>query len=143
MTSQNRLTTAPEDSNSVLSDSFIVLTCTSGFTNTGGSLNITCLSTNSWTQFPNCVPGSGSGSITTTTLAPSGGLACLIDASSFTITNGYYTSTSLSYTSATTATGEFLENAILFHLFRWHRIDTVRMYTRVHTRFSSWCSVYL
>ncbi|CAF0789085.1 unnamed protein product [Adineta ricciae] len=105
VTSQNRLTTAPEDSNSVLSDSFIVLACTSGFTNTGGSLNVTCLSTNSWTQFPNCVLGSGSGSITTTTLAPNNGLACLIDASSFTITNGYYLSTSLSYTSATTATG--------------------------------------
>ncbi|CAF0747031.1 unnamed protein product [Adineta ricciae] len=105
VTSQNRLTTAPEDSNSVLSDSFIVLTCTSGFTNTGGSLNVTCLSTNSWTQFPNCVLGSGSGSITTTTLASNSGLACLIDASSFTVTNGYYTSTSLSYTSATTATG--------------------------------------
>lgn len=143
MTSQNRLTTAPEDSNSVLNDSFIVLTCANGYVNTGGSLNVTCLSTNSWTQFPNCVLGSGSGSITTTTLAPSSGLPCLIDASAFTITNGYYTSTSLSYVSATTATGESLENAMLSHLFRSHRIDTVCMYTRVYTGFDSWCNVCL
>ncbi|UJR10078.1 hypothetical protein I4U23_014300 [Adineta vaga] len=105
VTNQNRLTTAPEDSNAVLNDSFIVFTCANGYINTGGSLNVTCLSTGSWSQFPNCVLNGGSGSVTTTTLTPSNGLACVADTSTFTITNGYYTNSSLSYTTATTVTG--------------------------------------
>ena len=103
-TSQNRIVLSSQDSNAVLNDSYIVFTCASGYINVGGSLNVTCLSTGSWSQFPSCALNNGA-ITTTTTLAPSTGAACAVDTSTFTITNGYYSSSALSYTSATTATG--------------------------------------
>ena len=105
-TDQRNLVASTQDSSVVFVNSYIVLTCASGYVNIGGSLNVTCLSTGSWSQFPSCVLNGGSGVITTTTTtAASTGLSCVVDASAFTITNGYYSTSALTYTSATTATG--------------------------------------
>ena len=109
---QKNLLASAQDTTSVFVNSFIIFACASGYVNTGGSLNVTCLSTGAWSQFPSCVLNNGaitttttSAMMTTTTMASSGGIACAFDASTFTITNGYYVSSTLTYTTATTATG--------------------------------------
>jgi len=113
-TSQYYLAPAPDDANAVLNGSYMVLACLSGYTNTGGSLNVTCLGNGTWTQFPNCVLNSGSGSITTTTVSTGNGSPCMIDAATtFTITNGFYLSSSLSYASVNTATGNYIKFSAL------------------------------
>lgn len=95
-----------QETNAIFVNSYIVFACANGYVNTGGSLNVTCLSSGSWTQFPNCVLGGGSG-ITTTTIAGNTGAGCPIDATAtFTLSNGYYVNSSLTYTSSSTATGE-------------------------------------
>ena len=76
-----------------------------GYTNIGGSLNVTCSASGAWSPFPNCALNSGSGSLTMTT-APAGSvLSCLVSATTLNITNGYYSNMSLSYTSSNMATG--------------------------------------
>jgi hypothetical protein len=110
----------------VFNGSYIVLACVNGYTNTGASLNVTCLANSSWTQFPNCVSNTGSGSMTTPTISTGGGSMmtttistgngspCMIDqATTFNISNGYYTSSSLAYTSNTTASGNHIKSLIL------------------------------
>ena len=110
---QKNLQASAQDTTTVFVNSFIVFACASGYVNTGGSLNVTCLSTGSWTQFPNCVLNNGAITTTTTTLVTmtttvgsNGGAGCAIDATTFSITNGYYTSSSIVYTTASTVTGE-------------------------------------
>ncbi len=115
---QSSLMQLPTESGVVLNGSYIVFSCVNGYTNMGGSLNVTCGTTGSWSQFPNCVSSTGSGSITTTTMsAGSGsitttavsagtGLPCVVDKTTiYNITNGYPSSISLSYISDTAATG--------------------------------------
>ncbi len=106
-TGQNSLVQLQTDTSSVLNGSYIVFSCISGYTNIGGSLNVTCNTNGVWSQFPQCVSNtSGGGSITTTTMSTSNGLPCMIDmATTFNITNGYSPSNSLSSTSNTAATG--------------------------------------
>ncbi|CAF1533170.1 unnamed protein product, partial [Adineta steineri] len=65
----------PQDTTVVFVDSYAVVACATGYTNTGGSLNVTCLSTGSWSPFPNCVINGGSGSLTTTTISAGNGAA--------------------------------------------------------------------
>ncbi len=102
----------------VLNGSFIVFNCISGYVNTGGSLNVTCSSSGTWSQFPNCIPSTGGvvptttimpgggGQVTTTTVSGGTGSPCVIDmTSTFNITNGYPTNLALSYVSNTAATG--------------------------------------
>ena len=112
---QKNLQASAQDTTTVFVNSFIVFACASGYVNTGGSLNVTCLSTGSWTQFPNCILNNGAvttatttPTIMTTTLSSSTGTACIIDSSTFTVTNGYYVSSSLTYASATTASGNLI-----------------------------------
>ncbi len=58
----------------VLNGSYIVFSCINGYVNMGGSLNVTCSSSGSWSPFPNCVSSSGSGGVMpTTTMAAGGG----------------------------------------------------------------------
>ncbi len=45
----------PTETSSVLNGSYIVFTCINGYINNGGSLNVTCSASGSWSQFPNCV----------------------------------------------------------------------------------------
>ena len=110
-TDQKNILASSQDSSVIFANSFIVFTCASGYVNTGGSLNVTCLNTGLWSQFPSCVLNTSGITTTTTsaamttTLSPSTGLACTIDTSTFTIANGYYSSSALTYTSATTALG--------------------------------------
>ncbi|CAF3995083.1 unnamed protein product, partial [Adineta steineri] len=118
-TNQTQLRASPQDQTIVFVDSYIVVTCAAGYMNTGGSLNVTCLSTGSWSPFPTCVINGGSGSLTTTTISTgnsaattttttpsSGGTACPVDLLSiFILTNGYYTINGLSFKSITSATG--------------------------------------
>jgi hypothetical protein len=117
-TGQSGLMTDSQNTSAVFNGSYIVLACANGYSNTGGSLNVTCLGNGSWSQFPNCVSNTGSGSMTTTTI-PTGsgsmatttistgnGSPCMIDgATTFTIANGNYLSSSLAFASTTTATG--------------------------------------
>jgi len=96
----------PSETGLVLNGSYIVFSCITGYVNTGGSLNLTCNNNNSWSQFPNCVLNTGTGSSTTTTMPTSNGSPCVVNATStFNVTNGYALSMSLSYTSNTAATG--------------------------------------
>jgi hypothetical protein len=106
-TDQRKLVAASQDATTVFVDSYIVLACAAGYMNNGGSLNITCLSSGSWTPFPNCVPNNGGPMTTTsTTSAPSNGMGCPIDATStFTTTNGYFVNSSLAYTAGNMVTG--------------------------------------
>jgi len=104
---------ASPETNEVYSGSYVVLSCISGYINNGGSLNITCLGNGSWTQFPNCVMSTGSGSMMTTTVSTGNGSPCMIDsATTFTIANGNYLSSSLAYTSNTTASGNYTKSAV-------------------------------
>ena len=66
-TGQSQLMQIPQDASLVLSGSYIVFTCMTGYTNTGGSLNVTCSSSGSWSPLPSCVMNNGGGSLTTTT----------------------------------------------------------------------------
>jgi hypothetical protein len=106
-TGQNSLVQLQTDTSSVLNGSYIVFSCISGYTNIGGSLNVTCNTNGVWSQFPQCVSNtSGGGSITTTTMSTSNGLPCMIDmATTFNITNGYSSSNSLAPMSNTAVTG--------------------------------------
>ncbi len=105
----------PQEVDAILNGSYIVLVCISGYINTGGSLNVTCNGYNQWSQFPNCVPNTGNGSLTTTTtMPPSNGLPCTVNTTTtFNITNGYASSISLSYVSNTTATGKQTQFIVL------------------------------
>ncbi len=108
-TGQSGLMTDSQNTSVVFNGSYILLACTNGYTNTGGSLNVTCLTNSSWTQFPNCVSNTGSGPMPTTTISTGNGSPCMIDAATtFTIANGNYLSSSLAYTSNTTATGNHI-----------------------------------
>jgi hypothetical protein len=114
MTDEGNLVSASPETNEVYSGSYVVLSCISGYMNSGGSLNITCLGNGSWTQFPNCVLSTGSGSMMTTTVSTGNGSPCMIDqATTFNISNGYYSSSSLAYTSNTTASGNHIKSAVL------------------------------
>ncbi len=120
-TGQSGLMTDSQNTNVVFNGSYILLACANGYTNTGASLNVTCLANSSWTQFPNCISNTGSGSLTTTTISTgngsmqtttvstASGSPCMIDgAMTFTIANGNYLSSSLAFTSTTTATGKHI-----------------------------------
>jgi hypothetical protein len=125
-TGQSLLTADSQNTSVVFNGSYILLACVNGYTNTGGSLNVTCLTNSSWTQFPNCVSNTGSGSMTTPTISNGGGgpmmttsistgnvSPCMIDpATTFNISNGYYSSSSLAYTSNTTASGNYTKSAV-------------------------------
>ncbi|CAF4597909.1 unnamed protein product, partial [Rotaria magnacalcarata] len=107
-TGQSQLMQLPQNTSTVLSGSYIVFACMTGYTNTGGSLNLTCTSNSAWSPFPNCVLNtSGGGSLTTTTTMSNNNnrVSCAFDATTLNITNGYASNVSLSYTSSNTATG--------------------------------------
>jgi hypothetical protein len=111
-TGQSLLMADSQNTSVVFNGSYIVLACVNGYTNTGASLNVTCLTNSSWTQFPNCLSNTGSGSMTTATIST--GSPCMIDqATTFNISNGYYSSSSLAYTSNTTASGNHIKPTIL------------------------------
>ena len=139
---QKNLLASTQDTSAVLANSFIVLACANGYTNTGGSLNVSCSSAGSWSQFPNCVVSGGSG-VTTTTVTSNTGVGCSIDTSAFTINNGYYTSSSLKYTSATAATGEYIQYGILSLTWIYYRIDTIFVYARIQSRFGNWWNIHM
>jgi hypothetical protein len=128
-TGQSGLMTDSQNTSAVFNSSYIVLACANGYTNTGGSLNVTCLGNGSWTQFPNCVLNTGSGSMTTTTISTGNGSMptttistgngspCMIDgATTFTIANGNYLSSSLAFASSTSATGNSTKCSIIIHI---------------------------
>jgi hypothetical protein len=74
-----------DDSNLMVpSGSYAVFSCMSGYTNIGGSLNVTCNPTGTWSPLPNCVSGTQ-----TTTVPPIGGSTCPYSYSILTIPNGY------------------------------------------------------
>ena len=104
-TGQSSLMQLPTDPDSFQNGSYIVFSCINGYVNTGGSLNVTCNTNSLWSQFPNCIPNTGSGSITTTTMSTSNGSPCMVDVTTTNLTNGYPSIMSLSYASNTAATG--------------------------------------
>jgi len=106
-TGQSNLTQVSGDNTTVVGGSYIVLACYTGYTNNGGSLNVTCSTSSTWSTFPNCV--SNTAGVTTTTVASgNGGATCVVDMSStFTVANGYISDTSsLTLLSSTAATGK-------------------------------------
>jgi hypothetical protein len=54
-TGQSSLMRPQGDTESILIGSYIVFTCATGYANIGGSLNVTCNSSGSWSDFPKCV----------------------------------------------------------------------------------------
>lgn len=105
VTNQSQLMQVPQENSTVVNGSYVVLACMNGYMNTGGSLNVTCSSSGTWSLFPNCILNSSNNGLSTTTLSTNMGAACAIDNTILNITNGYYSNMSLSYTSNTTATG--------------------------------------
>ena len=84
-TSSSQLIQAQENSSLVTGGSFMVVTCATGLTNVGGSLNVTCLSTNTWSSPPNCVASGGG--VQTTTVSNNGAF-CPYAQSMLSIPNG-------------------------------------------------------
>ena len=83
-TGQTQLVQTPDDTTVVLSGSFAAFMCASGFTNMGGSLNLTCNADGMWSQLPNCVMGG------MTTGAPSmSGPLCPYSSALLSIPNGF------------------------------------------------------
>jgi Sushi repeat (SCR repeat) len=116
----------------VIGGSYIVVSCLSGFTNMGGSLNITCLSNNSWTYFPNCIWNGGgvATTTTTTTMSPGTGQSCPVSIpATFTIANGYTNDlSSLSLISNTAATGNHIMLIFLYSYdMIYFRMDSICM----------------
>jgi hypothetical protein len=144
-TDQRKLMAASQNATSVFTDSYIVLQCASGYMNTGGSLNVTCLSSGSWTPFPNCVlTGGGPVTSTGTTMVPSNGVGCPIDAATtYTIANGYFVNSTLAYTSATTAIGTSRNEMNCLNVFLFERIGTICLHDWLHARLDHRCSVYM
>ena len=113
-TGSMQLQQTQDNATHVLGGSFIVFACAAGLTNIGGSLNMTCLATNSWSTPPNCVSsGSGGGSMTTTTTVATGGSTggrCPLITNTLTIANGFISNANslliFSDTSSATATGK-------------------------------------
>ena len=80
-----RLLPTIDDSNwFVPNGSYAVFACISGYTNVGGSLNVTCNQDGRWSSFPNCVLDTE-----LTTIIPSGGSACPFSSSTLTMLHGY------------------------------------------------------
>ncbi|CAF4947730.1 unnamed protein product, partial [Rotaria socialis] len=105
-TGQSQLMQPPQNTSVILSGSYIVFVCITGYTNTGGSLNVTCSSSSSWSPFPSCALNTGGGgSLTTTTMPNNNGLSCAFDTTTLNIMNGFSPNVSLTYTSSNTATG--------------------------------------
>ena len=74
-----------DDSNLwIPSGSYIVFSCASGYTNIGGSLNVTCNTNGSWSLLPNCVSH-----VQMTTIPPADRPTCSYSSSMRTIPNGY------------------------------------------------------
>ena len=155
-TGQTSLMQLSSETGSVLNGSYIVFSCVSGYVNTGGSLNVTCSSSGSWSSFPNCVLSgggvmptttmtAGGGQMTTTIVPPSGGSPCVIDpTSTFNITNGYPTTLSLLYTSSNAATGNKITWIILSVPFdAYQRVGPVCLFTWLYTQSKYWCIVCL
>jgi hypothetical protein len=93
------------DTTNVLSGSYMPMQCNTGYIYASGQLNITCVG-NAWTTFPLCALKTATTSMTNAAISTGNGAPCTIDAATtFNITNGYSSSSSLSYTSATNATG--------------------------------------
>lgn len=123
------------DPNSIQTGAFIPMRCNTGYTFAGGQLNITCVGT-MWTTFPVCQSNTGVGNPTTamTTLPSSLATPCMIDqATTFNITNGYTTSSSLTYTATNLATGngEDVRVPRAPHC-RFHRNDSVCLRAWLH-----------
>jgi hypothetical protein len=74
-----------DDTNSfVPNGSYALFACRSGYTNVGGSLNVTCNSNGRWSSFPVCVLDTE-----LTTVTPTGRLACPFSSSTLTTPHGY------------------------------------------------------
>ena len=83
-TGQRQVMQMLDDSDGVLSSSYAVLSCTSGYTNVGGSLNVTCSADGAWSPFPNCASDRQP-----TTAIPTDASACSYSAGMRIIANGY------------------------------------------------------
>ena len=82
-TDQIQLMQTPDDSNGVLNGSYAVLSCMNGYTNMGGTLNVTCSADGSWSPFPNCVLITDGDSMTGT------GARCSVTSPTFNLAYGF------------------------------------------------------
>jgi len=81
-----QLNTVSDDKNATTQDSYILFNCSNGYTNTGGSYNVSCNANSAWSQpWPFCQ--------STTTQSPST-LTCPFSLTMLQITNGYAVDTS-------------------------------------------------
>jgi hypothetical protein len=127
-TNQSSLIETTQNTSLVMGGSYIVLACANGYINNGGNLNISCSANNSWTQFPNCILNTANGSMTNATISTGNGSPCIIDqATTFNITNGYYSSSILAYASNTTASGNYIKSSFAFYYPIYSRIDSIYM----------------
>lgn len=76
------------DSSYVVSGTFVPTTCRTGYVNTAGPLNITCVN-GGWTPFPNCTLSTSPVPINANADAP-----CPADAATYSIENGFLTRSS-------------------------------------------------
>ncbi len=90
-TGQTKLIETPDEPTVLINGSYAVFSCMSGYTNIGGSLNVTCNADGSWTPLPNCVLNSGGGPMITTTanMAPSIGSPCPVNSTTASLADGY------------------------------------------------------
>ncbi|CAF5225905.1 unnamed protein product, partial [Rotaria magnacalcarata] len=83
-TGQSQLMQTSQNTSIVLSGSYIVFACVTGYTNTGGSLNLTCSSSGVWSPYPNCVSNTQ-----TTTMSSNSAATCSYSSNLLSIANGY------------------------------------------------------
>lgn len=92
------------NSSLVSSGAFVPMVCRSGYVLIAGQLNITC-NNDAWTTFPICSPITVSDDMNAGARASNNTIPCILDATTFNLTNGYYSNMSLSYSTNTMATG--------------------------------------
>lgn len=91
-TGQIQIIRPPDDSTVVLHNSYAVFSCVSGYTNMGGSLNVTCNPNGTWSPFPNCATDAGDNSMSPATKS-NAGTHCSVTSITFFVPYAFFTNT--------------------------------------------------
>ncbi|CAF3630460.1 unnamed protein product [Rotaria sordida] len=104
-TNQSQLMQVSQETDVVISGSYIVTICIDDYRNMGGNLNITCSASGSWSPFPNCVL-----SAATTISSSNSGSPCNYNSSLLTIPNGVASSSNglMSPTTSQAVSGAYI-----------------------------------
>lgn len=113
-TNQTQLIEASDDSNIALNGSYVVFSCMDGYTNVGGSLNVTCDPTGEWSPLPKCVRKSDAlNSMTTAAMSHTGARCSVAPISFFVPYASLINTTGLRLYEDNTVSGMFIGQTLL------------------------------